>query len=132
MTKKNTLKALAFLGALAAAGNLQAAELSNPASPSLEACINGEVSASGRFPTQAMEDQFNAYTNWVNANGLTVEHAFAPEVPAIRSLDAGWNAKVSASGRFPTQAMEDQFNAYTSWVQTSGLGATYALNTLTN
>lgn len=30
----------------------------------LEPCINGSVSASGYFPSQAMEDQFNAYLQW--------------------------------------------------------------------
>jgi hypothetical protein len=52
----------------------------------LEACLNGEVSASGLYPTQAIEDR-------VRASG--------------QSLDAGQNGEVSASGLYPTQAMED-------------------------
>jgi hypothetical protein len=31
---------------------------------SLEPCINGEVSATGNFPSQAMEDQIHAYLKW--------------------------------------------------------------------
>jgi hypothetical protein len=36
---------------------------------SLEPCINGAVSASGTFPTQAMEEQVNAYLAWSNQTG---------------------------------------------------------------
>lgn len=42
---------------------------------SLEPCINGEVSATGIFPTQAMEDQFLAYARWVERNGLPRDYA---------------------------------------------------------
>jgi len=31
---------------------------------SLEPCINGEVSRTGNFPTQKMEDQIHAYLKW--------------------------------------------------------------------
>jgi hypothetical protein len=31
---------------------------------SLEPCINGGVSRTGNFPTQAMEDQIYAYLDW--------------------------------------------------------------------
>lgn len=31
---------------------------------SLEPCINGDVSTSGNFPTQEMEDQVYAYLDW--------------------------------------------------------------------
>ncbi len=31
---------------------------------SLEPCINGDVSSSGNFPSQEMEDQVHAYLNW--------------------------------------------------------------------
>ncbi len=31
---------------------------------SLEPCINGEVSSTGSFPTQEMEDQIHAYLRW--------------------------------------------------------------------
>lgn len=43
----------------------------------LEPAINGEVSASGLFPTQAMEDQFNAYVRWTRENGLPLDYALA-------------------------------------------------------
>ena len=35
-----------------------------PAGDELEPCINGDVSSSGNFPTQEMEDQINAYLAW--------------------------------------------------------------------
>lgn len=35
----------------------------------LEPCINGAVSSSGTFPTQAMEDQVNAYLAWSDKTG---------------------------------------------------------------
>jgi len=31
---------------------------------SLEPCINADVSSSGNFPSQEMEDQVHAYLNW--------------------------------------------------------------------
>lgn len=34
------------------------------ADTSLEPCINGDVSASGSFPSQEMEDQIMAYLDW--------------------------------------------------------------------
>jgi hypothetical protein len=33
----------------------------------LEPCINGDVSASGTFPTQEMEEQILAYLEWRSA-----------------------------------------------------------------
>jgi hypothetical protein len=54
---------------------------------SLEACLNGEVSASGLYPTQAIEDQVLA---------------------SRQSLDAGQNGEVSATGSYITQALEDR------------------------
>jgi len=33
----------------------------------LEPCINGDVSASGNFPTQEMEEQILAYLDWQSA-----------------------------------------------------------------
>jgi hypothetical protein len=35
-----------------------------PVDHSLEPCINGAVSTTGAFPTQAMEDQIKAYVTW--------------------------------------------------------------------
>ncbi|MFO8005551.1 hypothetical protein [Thioalkalivibrio sp.] len=126
MIKNLTLKTLTFAAALAVAGSLQASELNTPANLGYEVGMSGEVSYSGRFPTQAMEDQYNAYLAWVDSNGLDVTHAVAPEVRPVASLDGVLNGNVSATGRFPTQAMEDQFNAYLSWVEQAGLDQDYA------
>jgi hypothetical protein len=35
----------------------------------LEPCVNGAVSARGTFPTQAMEEQVNAYLAWSEKTG---------------------------------------------------------------
>lgn len=48
---------------------------SDDTSKSLEPCINGSVSASGTFPTQAMENQLAAYVEWTRKNGLPVDYA---------------------------------------------------------
>ena len=47
------------------------ATAAEPADPALELepCINGAVSASGAFPTQAMEEQINAYIAWSAGTG---------------------------------------------------------------
>ena len=49
---------------LVAAALLSTAINANAVDLSLEPCINGEVSASGNFPNQSMEDQVYAYLNW--------------------------------------------------------------------
>jgi hypothetical protein len=126
MIKNLTLTTLTLAAALAVAGSLQAAELTTPANMGFEVGMNGEVSYSGRFPTQAMEDQYNAYLAWVDANGLDVTHAVAPEIRPVPSLDGVLNGNVSATGRFPTQSMEDQFNEYLTWVERDGLDQGYA------
>lgn len=46
------------LALLAATAGAQASDLA------LEPCINGGVSASGRFASQEAEDQVNAYVDW--------------------------------------------------------------------
>ncbi len=120
MTKLNTLTALAVLGTLFAAGTVSAAQPTTATVANLDPCLNGQVSASGRFPTQAMEDEFNRYLSWVNENGLGIEHALANPIEPAHALEPSLNANVSASGRFPSQAMEDQFNAYVSWVHSTG------------
>ena len=126
MIKNLTLKTLTFAAALIVAGGLQASELNTPANLGYEVGMSGEVSYSGRFPTQAMEDQYNAYLAWVDANDLDVTHAVASEIRPVASLDGVLNGNVSATGRFPTQAMEDQFNRYLSWVEQDGLDQSYA------
>ncbi len=120
------LTSLAVLAALFALGNLAAAQPTTATSATLDPCLNGEVSASGRFPTQAMEDEFNRYLIWISANGLGIEHALADPTQPVFRLDPSLDARVSANGRFPSQAMEDQFNAYVSWVQTTGLDEIHA------
>lgn len=51
-------KALTLAFALTAAATVSAEDLS------LEPCINGGVSSSGNYPTEAMERQIQAYLNW--------------------------------------------------------------------
>lgn len=126
MTKLKALTALAVLGTLFTAGNLSAAQPATATGANLEPCLNGQVSVSGRFPTQAMEDEFNRYLSWVNENGLGIEHALTNPVQPVHALEPSLNAKVSASGRFPSQAMEDQFLAYVDWVQSNGLDKLHA------
>nr|WP_296749442.1 hypothetical protein [Thioalkalivibrio sp.] len=130
MMNRNTFKALAFVAALAAAGSLQAVEVTNPAKTGLDPCLNGDVSASGRFPTQAMEDEFNRYLDWVAENNLDVTHAINPRIETTSALEPGGNGNISASGRFPTQAMEDQYNAYVAWIQDTGLNKAEAFDGL--
>jgi len=126
MTKQNAFKTLALAAALAVAGSAQAAELSTPADLGYEVGMSGAVSFTGRFPTQAMEDQFNAYLAWVEQSGIEATYAFAGEIQPVPSLEPGLNGKVSETGRFPTQAMENQFNAYLTWVEKEQLASDYA------
>jgi hypothetical protein len=126
MTKMNAFKTLALAAALAVAGTAQAVELSTPAKLGYEVGMSGAVSYTGRFPTQAMEDQFNAYVAWVEQNGLDATHAVTGEIQPVPSLDAALNGNVSATGRFPTQAMENQFQAYLAWVEKEDIASDYA------
>ncbi|MCA1791444.1 MAG: hypothetical protein LC667_16845 [Thioalkalivibrio sp.] len=132
MINTKSLKAFAFVAALAATGSLQAMEVTSPAKTGLDPCVNGDVSTSGRFPTQAMEDQFNRYLDWVAENDLDVTHAINPRIEATSALEPAGNGNISASGRFPTQAMEDQYNAYAAWVQKTGLTKNEAFDRLIN
>ncbi|MCA1789781.1 MAG: hypothetical protein LC667_07970 [Thioalkalivibrio sp.] len=130
MTKKNALKMLAFVAALAALGGLQAQDIGTLSTIELDPCMNGQVSTSGVFPTQAMGEQFARYLEWTAAEGLDVTFALEPTAEAITTLDPGANGSVSALGTFPTQAMEDQFHAYLAWTEASGLDVTYAFQDL--
>ena len=130
MTKKNSLKMLTFVAALAAFGSLQAQDVGTPSTIELDPCLNGQVSTSGLFPTQAMGEQFARYLAWTAAEGLDVTFALEPTAEAITTLDPGANGSVSATGTFPTQAMEDQFNAYLAWTEAAGLDVTYAFQGL--
>jgi len=82
--KSRNLSAIVAAGLLSLAGATFAADAVSP--NALEPCINGEVSASGLYPTQADEDAARAAEQ-------------RPE-PSI-------NGQVSASGLYPTQAIED-------------------------
>jgi hypothetical protein len=125
-------KTLALTVAVAMMGGLQAAELRSPAQLGYEVGMSGEVSYTGRFPNQAMEDEFNAYLAWIEQNGIDAEHAFAGKIQPLPSLDGVLNGNVSATGRFPTQAMEDQFTAYLTWVEREGLDQHYALQLISS
>ena len=130
MTKKNSLKMLTFVAALAAFGGLQAQDIGTSSTIELDPCLNGQVSTSGLFPTQAMEEQFARYLEWTAAEGLDVTFALEPTVESITTLDPGANGSVSATGIFPSQAMEDQFTAYRVWTEAAGLDITYAFQGL--
>ncbi|TVP88756.1 MAG: hypothetical protein EA347_05455 [Thioalkalivibrio sp.] len=126
MTKLNKLTALAALaiaGTMTAAGNLSATPADDV---SLDPCLNGQASTSGRFPTQTMEDAFNGYRDWTFENGLSVEHALADPTRPVHALEPGMDANVSASGRFPNQSMEDQYHAYMEWVEDADLDKLHA------
>lgn len=130
MTKKNSLKMLTFVAALAAFSGLQAKDAGTPSTIELDPCMNGQVSTSGLFPTQAMEEQFARYLEWTTAEGLYVTFALEPTVEAMTTLDPGANGSVSATGTFPSQAMEDQFHAYLAWTEATGRDVTYAFQDL--
>jgi len=57
----------------------------------LEPCINGEVSASGLFPSQEAEDRF-----------------YEAQLDVDLDLEPCINGEVSASGLFPNQEAEDR------------------------
>jgi hypothetical protein len=56
-----------------------------------------------------MEDAFAAYLEWTKSKGLSRLAAFEITEETLARASAG---EGSLSGRFPTQAMEDQFKAY--------------------
>jgi hypothetical protein len=60
----------------------------------LEPAINGSVSASGRFPTQALEERYG--------QSPVLELEFRQ-----RELEPALNGSVSRSGLFPSQELED-------------------------
>ena len=105
---KSTFIAGGFAFLLASA-TTQAAALDDASARQLEPALNGEVSATGLFPSQEMEDAFNEYLVWTRAQGLSRLAAFEP---VVRDFPEGQG---SLSGRFPNQAMEDQFKEYLAW-----------------
>ena len=80
------LKTLVAAGLLGLAG--AALATGTPGPNALQPCVNGEVSASGRYPSQAIEDA-------VRAAG---EHALEPSL----------NGEVSSDGLYPSEAMKRQ------------------------
>jgi hypothetical protein len=99
---------------LLASTTTQAAALDDASARQLEPALNGEVSATGLFPSQEMEDAFNEYLVWTRAQGLSRLAAFEP---VVRDFPEGQG---SLSGRFPNQAMEDQFKEYLAWTGEDG------------
>jgi len=81
----------------------------------LEPAINGQVSASGLFPSQEIEDQFNAYLAWTKAQGLSRLVAYEPRTGAEEVL--------------PNQAMRQAFEDYLKWAVESDRGIYYAFTT---
>ena len=54
---------------------------------SLEPCINGEVSRSGNFPTQEMEEQIHAYLEWQTVDPYYLFRTESRKVTAAYSED---------------------------------------------
>ena len=77
-----------LLSSLSIAGLLATAPLASSAADQanldLEPCINGGVSASGLFPTQAMEEQFIKYVEWADSHDLDPNFA-------LKSSNKGWS-----------------------------------------
>jgi hypothetical protein len=111
---KSTLIAGAIALTLFAAGP-KAAEIFTPAV--LESAAQGDVSSSGAFPTQAMEDQFLTYLAWTKAQGLSRLVAFEPRTGAADVL--------------PNEAMRAAFEDYLMWTARNETGRFYAF-TVTN
>ncbi len=70
-----------------------AAQADQTSNLELEPCINGGVSASGNYPTQAAEDLAKSYRTESQVTNLDYE-------PCV-------NGGVSSSGRYTSQIMED-------------------------
>ena len=98
----------------------QAVALDDASARQLEPALNGEVSATGLFPSQAMEDAFTDYLAWTRTEGLSRLAAFEP---VVRDFPEGQG---SLSGRFPNQAMEDQFKEYLAWTAEGNSSLFYA------
>ena len=109
------LKSTLIVGAIALTlfvAGPRAAEIIAPAG--LEPAANSEVSASGAFPTQAMEDQFLTYLAWTKAQGLSRLVAFEPRTGAADVL--------------PNEAMRAAFEDYLMWTTRNEMGRFYAIS----
>lgn len=100
---KSTLITGLIAGLLVTAGPSSAEPL-RAFHPDLEPALNGQVSATGLFPTQAMEDEFHAYLDWTKSQGLSRLVAFEPD----RSAE-----------ELPTLAMAEQFRSYLQWTEST-------------
>ncbi|HSQ07831.1 MAG TPA: hypothetical protein VLM84_09095 [Chromatiaceae bacterium] len=109
------LKSTLIVGAIALtlfAAGPRAAEIFAPKGSTPVA--TNEVSASGAFPTQAMEDQFLAYLAWTKAQGLSRLVAFEPRTGAADVL--------------PNEAMRAAFEDYLVWTTRNETGNFYAFS----
>jgi hypothetical protein len=93
----------------------RAAEARVSTANDLEPAINGQVSASGLFPTQEIEEQFSAYLVWTKARGLSRLVAFEP--------------RQGAEDVLPNEDMRQAFEEYLQWAVETGRGPYYAFTT---
>ncbi len=111
---KPTLIAAAIALSLFAIGP-RAAETAIGTADHLEPAINGQVSASGLFPTQEIEDQFNDYLAWTKARGLSRLVAYEP--------------RAGAEDVLPNEGMRQAFEDYLTWAVETDRGLYYAFTT---
>ena len=81
-----------------------------------EPCIRGDLSASGLFPTQAMEDAFESYLRWTQVQRLSPLVAFESLIQGGADPDT----------LLPTRHMAGQFRDYLRWVEEEGLSPLHA------
>jgi hypothetical protein len=93
----------------------RAAEAAGSSANTLEPAINGQVSASGLFPTQEIEDQFNDYLAWTKAAGLSRLVAYEP--------------RAGGEDVLPDQRMRQAFEDYLTWAVETDRGLYYAFTT---
>jgi hypothetical protein len=101
--------------------------LSGPVKPNdggscldLEPAINGEVSASGLFPSQAMEEQFAAYLRWTKDRGIS----------RLAAFESRYGEGPEREVPFPSRQMTTQFDAYMRWVDQRGISPFYAFTVM--
>ncbi len=112
-------KSVLLTGIVAAfllSGVARSAETAGATSLDLEPAINGAVSATGLFPSQAMEEEFMSYMRWVKAQGTSRLVAFESRI----------DGDASVNDVLPSQEMAEQFTAYLRWVDEEGLSPFYA------
>ncbi len=105
-----------IVGAFLFSGAARSADTAGAASLDLEPAINGAVSATGLFPSQAMEEEFMSYMRWVRAQDMS------PLVAFESTIDGG----AAVNDVLPSQEMAEQFTAYLHWVDDEGLSPFYA------